>query len=190
MTLFLFRASIDCMADSAVDRHGDAIEIEEWDGPRATKVDEVFVRLRTPVDDPAASLPDRIHVPGDTFVVVRKDAWDMLCELSIDPHIKRVKAVLCDAKDQRPLSDDYHLIHSDYDWDVLDGRAETVRAPKSGVVVSVRRWLVDAAKVPEYDLFHASPDDWMATEALKWKCESAGLTGMRFIPVEVVPPDS
>src|SRR5690606_15430703 len=92
-----------------------------------------------------------------------------------------------------PMADDYFFFYpgvgTDYAFDVIDrehAEYDTCEGVDgSQVVWKVRKWVVLRKSIPEFDLFYADYNRWLANEMFKELCELHGITGVSFSPVEV-----
>jgi len=101
-----------------------------------------------------------------------------------------VQVVVWSKNGQRRLADDFVLLHSDEEYDVLDRTDSEYIAVHRGehveVIVNVTKWSILGTSVPPLDMFPAKPNDWMVTEAGKSVFDQLGVTGVKLTKVNVV----
>lgn len=85
------------------------------------------------------------------------------------------------------LSDDYLLVESQQEYDVLDRPSSRYTSVKRDngdeVVVSVLDWSIRQEQIPPLDLFAAIPNDVIVTDTFEAVWRSNGFTGAKFLPV-------
>lgn len=143
--------------------------------------------MRKPKKD---KLPDRLSVGISRYIVLRSAVADALISYLRFPNdLFRLPIVVFDDKNQSVLSDDYVLLHSDTEYDVLDREhakySYVSNTEGCDVIISVSEWHVMRGRIPDLDAFFARPNDWIVSDQVLQSYVSNGFTGGKFKPVAV-----
>ena len=188
MNLYLFESNAEFLTQAPTDPNGIPIGNGVNECPIAA-VSTAHVRAMYKGSD--SMLPDRLSVGVKRSIVMRSVIVRAVMAVHrVPPDLRVIPVVVWSKSGKRHLSDDYVLMHSDQEYDVLDRELAEYIAVHRGehveVVVSVTRWSVRGADVPPLDLIPVKPNDWMVTEAVKATFDRRGVTGVKLTSVGVV----
>lgn len=188
MELYLFETSAEFLTLAPTDQ--DGVPVGDGDGERPLdEVRTVFVQAM--YSEPVIKLPDRLSVGVKRYIVLRTKLADVLVadfRMPIDLSITPV--IVLSKNGKRQLSDEFVLLHSREEYDILDrGNSEYIavhRGEHIEVVVSVTKWSVCRDAVPPLDMFIAVPNDLIVSREVKDWLGRCGSTGLKLTKVNVV----
>jgi hypothetical protein len=188
MGLYLFETSAEFLTFAPTDSNGVPIGSGEYECPLG-RVQAAHVRAI--YNEPTAELPDRLSVGVKRYIVMRRALADTLIkDHRLPSDLSATPVVVLSKSGKRRLSDDFVLLHSDEEYDILDhGNAEYIavhRGEHVEIVVSVTKWSARAAAIPPLDMFPALPNDWMVSEEVKATFERCRVTGVKLTKVNIV----
>jgi hypothetical protein len=188
MNLYLFETSAEFLTCAPTNTQGIPI----GNGAHECPISDVqTAHVNAMYNDPITELPDRLSIGTSRFVVMRSSvAETLLAHHRVPSDLRVIPVVVFSKSGKRHLSDDFVLIHSETEFDVLDRvLAEYIAVHRGAhveVVVNVTKWSVCADAVPPLDLFPVETHDWMVTEAVKRTFAECRVTGVRLTRVNVV----
>lgn len=177
--LYLFHSDTACMGLSPVT--SDGAVVGDANGLLPENAGRAFVRPYYERFD-LGTLPDLIWTPGSSSYVVSNSAKVVVEQHRLGASIGWMPTTIQSEKGI-DLSHDYWCLYSSSEFDIADYDLSDVKWCDD-IAVTVRRWVVSVARIPEFDLFYASPNDWFATESLKRAFDVHQITGAKFTPVE------
>jgi hypothetical protein len=185
---FVFEADRGVVADSPLDESGEPLGLDDGVHPAAAK--HITVKIRPSYQRSfSKTTPDVIWCTGGEFVLVSERVKDIVGSLKHDPRIG-FKECLLHHGNHRYLKTPtkYYLGWSSGDYRVADlERSQWKGVTEDGkpVVVQITEWVLDAAAVPELDIFKAYPNDWIVSSAFVRCCNERQIVGARFLTTEV-----
>jgi len=148
------------------------------------EVDRVYVRLRKNADRKLYDcIASAAHDP-----VINHRVYNVLQCFTIDEGIHFLPADI--RTSEGTTIDQYIYGYSTIEHDILDyERAiyKTVAGTTgSPVVIEIKKWVALASRIPDCDLFCSGPlTRWIVSDRLRDAMITHGITGCRFIPIEV-----
>jgi len=188
MNLYLFETSAEFLTCAPTNPQGIPI----GNGPYECPINDVqTAHVNAMYNEPITLLPDRLSIGTKRLMVLRSRVAELLlAQQRVPSDLRVIPVVVLSKSGKRRLADDFVLLHSETEFDVLDRElAKYIAVHRGGhveVVVSVTKWSACAAAVPPLDMFPVEPNDWMVTERVKSTLEECGATGVKLTKVNVV----
>ncbi len=192
MGISIFDSTAECMASSPIAEDGRAIFLggtaskrRELNLVSPTEVDRVYVRL---LKDRERALRDRISISMQDLVISHQ-LYDLIRQqFAIDEAINFLPADVLSW--QGTKVDQFLYGYSTAEHDILDYERATYKTVPgtagSPVVIDIKRWVAMSSRIPDYDRFCSAPlTRWIVSDRLQEAIVSHGITGCRFLPVEM-----
>lgn len=187
MNLYLFEANAEFLTFAPTDPNGVPIGY----GRDECRIHQArTAHVRAMYGDRNDTLPDRLSVGVNRFVVLRSTVANALVsQHRVPTDLLAVPVVVLSKNGKQRLSEEFVLLHSDAEYDILDRADSEYIAVHRGehieVVVSVTKWCVREASVPPLDMIPAQPNDWIVTEVIKDMFDRCEATGVKLTKLNV-----
>ena len=177
VALYSFGTDMICMSQSELTSDGDVAG--DADGPSLKDISQVIVRLYSERRHSKSIkvLPDLIWTAGAMYFVLSSMTKEVINRCRVGDEVGFIPTTIQDSKGN-VRSDDYWFMYSSRECDIADYERSDV-SWCDGIPVSVRKWVVNSKKIPPFDLFYASPNDWFASEDLKQAFEINDIGGLQ-----------